>query len=61
MNAAKTTYTIETRTPNGRWFVASRRVSAVEADAIRAKNDPDVRIVPERSDAHVGGERHGAD
>lgn len=47
------TFRFEARTPNGKWFVAARNVSAVEADAYAKKylNDPDVRVVPETSPA----------
>jgi hypothetical protein len=49
MNAQNKTFRFEARTPNGKWFVCGRNVSAVEADAYAKKylNDPNFRVVPE--------------
>ena len=48
-NAQNKTFRFEARTPNGKWFVCGRNVSAVEADAYAKKylNDPNFRVVPE--------------
>lgn len=53
-NAQNKTFRFEARTPNGKWFIAARNVSAVEADAYAKKylNDPDVRVVPETAALH---------
>ena len=46
--AQNKTFRFEARTPNGKWFVCGRNVSAVEADAYAKKylNDPNFRVVP---------------
>lgn len=47
--AQNKTFRFEARTPNGKWFVSARNVSAVEADAYAKKylNDPDFRVAME--------------
>ena len=60
--AQNKTFRLEARTPNGKWFVCGRNVSAVEADAYAKKylNDPNFRVVPE-ADWEQNARRLGGD
>ena len=60
--AQNKTFRFEARTPNGKWCVCGRNVSAVEADAYAKKYqaDPDFRVVPE-ADWEQNARRLGRD